>query len=125
MAKKRILVIDDDSGMTQLLKLKLEGTGRYEVHEENSGARGLATARAFRPDLILLDVLMPDMDGSEVVSKIKTDERLQATPIVFLTAVVSKKETSELSNLMGGMPCVAKPVSTEALIQCIEKCLGK
>jgi two-component system OmpR family response regulator len=119
--KKRILIIDDESGFTRLLKLTLEKTGNYIVREENDGTRACETAREFQPDLILLDIVMPRIDGGEVASKLKADRTLGRTKIVFLTAIVSKQEEG---GLIGGFPFLAKPVSLEALQQCIEENLG-
>ncbi len=89
--KKRILLIDDEPGFTRLLKLNLEETGAYEVRQENMGADGLATAREFNPDLILLDVIMPDMNGGDIALQIEADKLLKNTPIVFLTGSAPKK----------------------------------
>ncbi len=121
MAKKRILLIDDEPSFTRMLRLNLEKAGGYEVREENRGSQGLATAREFKPDLILLDVIMPDADGGEVAAQIKADRNLKDTPIVFLTAVVSKKE----EGLIGGRPFLAKPVGVKEVIDCIERHLAK
>lgn len=124
MEKKRILIIDDEVSFTRLLKLNLEQTGAYEVRAENKGKRGLDAARAFQPDLILLDVMMPDLDGGEVASQIRADEDVKHTTIVFLTAAASKKETAAGGGLIGGHPFIAKPVSVKGVIDCIEKYLG-
>ncbi len=121
MEKKRILIIDDEPSFTRMVKLNLEETGTYEVRQENSAEQGLAAAKDFKPDLILLDVLMPDMDGAQVASQIKADEKTENTPIVFLTATVRKEE----EGIIGGHPFIAKPVSTEEVIECIEKSLKK
>lgn len=121
MVKKRILLVDDEPSFTRMLRLNLEKTGAYEVREENRGAQGLAAAREFKPDLILLDVIMPDADGGDVAAQIKADKNLKDTPIVFLTAVVTKKE----EGLIGGRPFIAKPVSAKELIDCIEKHIAK
>lgn len=120
MGKKRILLIDDEVSFTRMLRLNLEKTGAYEVREENKGARGLAAAREFKPDLILLDVIMPDADGGDVASQIKADQSLKDTPIVFLTAVVTKKE----EGMVGGHPFIAKPVGAKELVECIERNLA-
>ena len=121
MTKKRILLIDDEPGFTRMLRLNLEKTGAYEVREENRGAQGLATASEFKPDLILLDVIMPDADGGDVAARIKADKNLKDVPIVFLTAVVTKKE----EGMIGGRPFIAKPASVKDVIACIEKHLAK
>ena len=97
MMKKRILLIDDEPSFTRALKLHLEKSGAYEVTEENRGEMALETARRFKPDLILLDVMMPDVDGGEVASEIRSDAKLKNTPIVFLTAALAKDEQGIIS----------------------------
>lgn len=125
MQKRRILLVDDEADFTSLLKLNFEKTGAYEVREENRGEHALATASAFKPDLILLDVLMPHKDGGEVAAQLKADEALKDTPLVFLTAVVAKEEAEGRSGMIGGHLFIAKPVSPEELIVSIEKYLPK
>jgi two-component system OmpR family response regulator len=120
MNPKRILIVDDESGFTRLLKLTLEKTGGFIVKEQNEGEHALATAREFRPDLILLDIVMPKIDGGDVAARIQGDPSLKHVPIIFLTAIVSNKEASS-SALMGGFPFLAKPISLDRLIECIEK----
>ena len=119
--KKKILLIDDEPAFTRLLKMNLEKTGVYEVREEHVGSRGLAAAKEFKPDLVLLDVVMPDIDGGTVVSQIRCSEELKGTQVVFLTAVVTKQEVSAKSGMLNSIPCIAKPIATEDLIACIEK----
>jgi CheY-like chemotaxis protein len=119
MAKKRILIVDDESGFTHLLKLTLEKAGEYTVLEENDGTHAREAARNFLPDLIFLDIVMPKIDGGDVASQIKSDPVLKNTRIVFLTAIVSKKEEGSIG-LIGGFPFLAKPVTLESLIKCIE-----
>ena len=125
MQKRRILVIDDEPDITSLLKLNLENTGAYEVREENRGEHALATARTFKPDLIILDILMPTVDGGEVAAHLKADEALKETPLVFLTAIATKKEANEKEGSIGGHPFIAKPASPEELVESIEKQLCK
>lgn len=125
MQKKRILLIDDEPDFTSLLKLNLEKTGAYELREENRGEHALTAAREFKPDLILLDVMMPNLHGGEVAAMLKGDEALKDTPLVFLTAVVSKEEAKESKGMIGGHPFIAKPVSLEQLMVSIEKYLRK
>src|SRR5476651_2575288 len=97
MEPKRILVVDDEGGFTRLLKLTLEGTKKYIVKEENDGMQALNTARQFMPDLILLDVVMPKMDGGDVARQISGDRTLKNTRIIFLTAIVSQKEEGSVA----------------------------
>jgi CheY-like chemotaxis protein len=121
MQKKRILVVDDEPHVTRTLKLYLEATGAYEVRTENEGKRALAAARDFKPDVILLDIVMPDTDGAAVAADIEGDPALKGTPIVFLTALVSKKEVGSEGRSIGGHPFLAKPVEPEKVIEWIER----
>lgn len=121
MGKKRILLVDDEAIITRTLKLYLEGTGRYEVRAVNEGAAAVPTAREFRPDLILLDVVMPGVDGGDVAAEIKADAALKDTPIVFLTALVKKKEVNASGGDIGGHPFIAKPLEPEKIVEVIEK----
>jgi CheY-like chemotaxis protein len=125
MTKKKILVVDDEQNMTRMLKRNLEATGRYDVRTENSGAAGVTAAREFQPDLILLDIMMPGIDGGEVAAKIKEDKRLANIPVVFLSAIVKKEETQPTGGNIGGLTFLAKPVKLDDLITCIENHLGK
>jgi CheY-like chemotaxis protein len=123
MEKRRILVVDDEADFTSLLKLNLEKTGAYEVREEHCGEHALAAARAFKPDLILLDVMMPHIDGGQVAAQLKADRRLKDTPIVFLTAVVSKEEAKGQKGMIGGHRFITKPVTPEEVMASIEEYL--
>ena len=126
MAKKKILVVDDEASLTRMLRRNLEATGKYEVREENSGAHAYETAREFQPDMIILDVMMPDMDGGDVAAKIQDDESLKHIPIVFLTAILKKEEVAESTgSTIGGRTFLVKPVKVDDLIACIEDHLGK
>jgi CheY-like chemotaxis protein len=122
--KKRILVVDDEAAITRLVRLNLERTGRYEVREENDAARALTAAQEYQPDLILLDVIMPELDGSDVVARLKTDARLKNVPIVFLTATVRKTEVVAHGGIIGGFSFLGKPASAAEIIECVEKNLS-
>ena len=121
MGKKRILLVDDEKSFTNLLKLNLEDTGNYEVRVENWGEDALAAAQQFRPDLVLLDIIMPRMPGGNVASQIKEDPELKDTPIVFLTAAVRRHQVEENDGIICDLPCLAKPAPVEAVIEMIEK----
>jgi len=123
MTKKRILVVDDDVTAASLVKANLERTNAYEVRTENAGTRGLSAAKQFKPDLILLDVDMPEMDGGEVAFQIRADKELRQTPIVFLTSMVSKEEMEGRTNRWG-YEMLPKPVDIRELIDRIETTLG-
>lgn len=120
MANKKILIIDDEEDFTKLVKMNLEATGKYEVKIENKGALGLEAARQFKPDLILLDILMPDMEGSDVAAQLSEDRETENIPIIFLTAIIKENELKGNDGFIGGRHFVAKPVSADKLIAVIE-----
>lgn len=121
-----ILAVDDEESFTFFIKLNLQADIRYDfkVTTANSGKEGLKLARTIRPDLILLDIMMPNMSGGEVAEKLLMDARTKNIPIIFLTAVVQKNEVEEEAGLMGGREFIAKPVGKEELISRIESILN-
>lgn len=121
MAKKRILLVDDEKSFTTLLKLNLEETGNYEVRVENWAEDALNAAREFKPDLVLLDLIMPRMPGGNVAAQITEDPGLKNTPIVFLTAAVRKQQVEENEGIICEHPCLAKPATVDMVISAIEK----
>src|SRR5437870_11965568 len=100
----RILVVDDEKITTRLLRMNLEQTGKYEVRAENDSKRVVAAALEFRPDLIVLDVIMPEMDGGDVAAAIREHPTLSKVPIIFLTATVRKSEVDAHGGVLGGYP---------------------
>src|SRR5438034_10760679 len=118
--KRRILIVDDDANSTHLVKILLERSGPYLVLEENDAAKADQTAHNFRPDVILLDIVMPKIDGGELATQIKADRELHDTPIIFLTALVTHGEAKNGLQIQGH-PLVAKPISIPVLIDAIEK----
>ena len=125
MRTQRILLVDDEAAFTRVLKSYLEKTGVYEVRMENVAERALEAAIEFQPDLILLDVIMPGLDGSRVAAQIKADGRIDPkTPIIFLTAVVSREEAHARQGTIGDQVFIAKPVSIQEILGCIESRLG-
>ena len=120
MNKARILVVDDDPRLSALVKKILEGTGLYEVQEENRSHNVLMVARQFKPNAIVLDVDMPGKDGGEVALEIRNDTRLQDTPILFLTALVARSDTESKVIVRGGNQYLAKPVDPELLKECMQ-----
>ena len=120
MDTRRILMVDDEVGFTNLAKLNLEKTGRYMVRVENAGERAVAAAREFQPDLILLDIVMPGKDGGEVLAELQQTPETQRIPVAFLTATVSVKGVADRGNRIRGLPFIAKPVSPQELMGEIE-----
>lgn len=117
----KILIIDDGVAFTNIVKLTLELKGDYAVCAENNPLSAIATARAYMPDIILLDVIMPEMHGGEVQRQFKADPVLKDIPIIFLTATVCQKEVEEHHGKIGGLIYVAKPVSADGLVKAIEE----
>jgi two-component system, OmpR family, response regulator len=118
--KRRILIVDDDPNSTHLVKILLEKSGPYVVLEENDAAKADQTAHNFKPEVILLDIVMPKMDGGELATQIEADGELHDTPIIFLTALVTHGEAKSGLHIQGH-PLVAKPISIPELVDAIEK----
>lgn len=121
IVKARILIVDDEVSATRLLKKNLEQTGAYLVRTENDSSMCLRAAIDFMPDIILLDVIMPGIDGGELAAMIRADARLKATPIVFLTAVATKNDVRKGGGVIGGMPFLAKPAGMPEVLACLRE----
>lgn len=120
--RRRILIVDDDADSTHLVKVLLEKTGNYLVLEENNAAAAHQAAKNFRPDAILLDVMMPETDGGEVAAQIEGDPDLRSTPIIFLTALLTESEIRTGLRIEGHRS-LAKPINIPQLIDEIEASL--
>jgi CheY-like chemotaxis protein len=120
--KRRILIVDDDAESTHLVKILLEKTGHYLVLEENDADEAHQSARNFRPDAILLDIMMPKTDGSEVAARIEADPEFRSTPIIFLTALVTGPETKAGLRIEGHRS-LSKPINISELMEQIEESL--
>ncbi|MBU0634228.1 MAG: response regulator [Candidatus Omnitrophica bacterium] len=121
MQKKKVLVVDDEENFCQTVKLNLEQTGDFEVRTETDGKKALGAAREFKPDFIFLDIVMPDMDGPQVMDNIHKDVFLKDVPIVFLTALITKEEETLEGGTIAGRNFLSKPVTTEQLVECIKQ----
>ena len=121
MKSKRILLIDDEPSTTSTMKVNLERSGTYSVRTENRAGHALETARRFHPDIIFLDVMMPEIDGGHLAAQMKSDPDLKSVPVVFLTALVSPEETTAGGAMIAGHFFIAKPASLAALTGCVEK----
>ena len=89
------------------------------------GSEAASVAEEFQPDIVLLDIIMPDVNGADVANQIKSNEKTENIPIIFVTAVLNKKEVEGKGGVIGGHPFAAKPISTQDIICCIEKTLGR
>ena len=119
-ARTSILIVDNNRDFTRSAKLALERTGRYLVCEENDSTKAHQTAQSVQPDLILLDIAMPETDGGEVAAQIQSDPALHRIPIVFLTALVTQAEGRSGLRIQGH-PFLAKPIGLPELIKGIEE----
>ena len=123
---RRILLVDDEAGFTQLLRMNLEKGCRYEVRIENDSTKAVSAARSFQPDVILLDVVMPGMDGGDVQAALQTDPVLSRVPVLILTALVDSTELSEGAVAQAGSQMVLpKPVNLALLFRVLDEILGE
>ena len=114
MDKKKILVIDDEFPVRYLIEHQLRRKG-FDVQAAKDGSIGLTTAREFQPDIIVLDVMMPDLDGFEVCQEIRNDPVLAETPVIFLTALMTKKHKLQAFEV-GADDYLVKPFEADELM---------
>ena len=122
--KKKVLLVDDEKSFTNLLKLNLEQTGNYEVRVVNCPEDALVNAQEFRPDIVLLDIIMPRLPGGNVAAQLEADPALKDVPIVFLTAAVQRRRLAEMDGIISGRPCLTKPATVEEIVEMIERQTG-
>lgn len=113
--KRKILLIDDEKDFCYFIKKGLEATGDFEVSVCCDSTGAIGQAKEVQPDLILLDIMMPEVSGSDIAAELKGNWDTQRIPIVFLTALVTKRETEERKGVIGGDYFVAKPVKMNEL----------
>ena len=119
----RVLLVDDEPAFTRMVKRNLEASGQYAVKIVNESPQAYTEACSFNPDIILLDVVMPQADGGDVSIQIRNHPKTKHIPIIFVSAMVSRKESGEGFYESGGEHFIAKPVTTELLMQSIERVL--
>ncbi len=123
--RTKILMIDDEEDLTYFVRLNLEKTGKFTVFTTPRGSEGIKLAKSEKPDLILLDLLMPEMDGGQVAAQLMADASTKKIPIIFLTALAQKEQVDAGQGKIGGRDYIAKPVTPEELIARIKSVLGK
>ena len=116
--KRKVLVVDDDKELVELLVDVLEGDGRFETRSVNNGFDAGMTVREYRPDLIILDVMWPDINGKDVCVRVRNDKSLEAVKIVCVSGIVEEDKIDELRRA-GANEFLAKPFETEKLIDTI------
>lgn len=121
---KRILVVDDEPELVEMLKFRLETSG-YVVVTAFNGKEGLEKAKKEKPDLIILDIIMPEMDGTAMAQALKEDAETRDIPIIFLTCLVEKGEVKQGSRMIGSNLFIAKPFEAEELLSMVEKSIKK
>lgn len=118
MAKQTILVVDDEKDLLDLIEYNLKKEG-FQVLKAENGEEGIKVAKEHKPDLVLLDIMMPKMDGLEAVEIMRMDDALKKIPIIFLTA--RSDEKTEVEGLdKGGDDFITKPISTTKLVSRIK-----
>ncbi|MGK7901287.1 MAG: response regulator [Hormoscilla sp.] len=123
MTSKRILVIDDEDGIREIIQFSLEEAAGYSVLTATSGSEGLAKAAAEQPDAILLDVMMPEMDGPETFRKLQANAATAQIPTIFLTAKAQISEQRQFIDL-GVAGVIAKPFKPQYLANQIAEILN-
>jgi len=121
--KKKILIVDDETDFRMMLRTRLEANN-YEVSEAEDGAAGLEKARKTKPDLVILDVMMPKMDGYKVARLLKFDEKYRKIPIIMLTAR-SQQTDRETGMAVGGDAYLTKPYKPEDMLETVAKLLSE
>ncbi len=123
--RTKILMIDDEEDLAFFVRVNLEKTGKFTVLTATRGLEGIKLAKSEKPDLILLDLVMPEMDGGQVAAQLLANTSTKNIPIIFLTALAEKEQVEAYEGKIGGRDYIAKPVTSEELIVRIESVLGQ
>ena len=119
----KALIIDDEDDVRRIARLSLGRVGGMDVIDAASGAEGLALARTASPDFVLLDLMMPDMDGVETMQRLRADPATTGIPIIFLTAKAMPADIERLRSL-GALDVVTKPFNPMSLAAEIREILA-
>ena len=122
MTKKNILLIDDEETIQEVVQVGIEIEAGWQVAIASSGRAGINLARDLQPDVILLDVMMPDMDGIGTLSQLKNNARTSTIPVIFLTAKAQAEEKNQFQSL-GVVDVITKPFNSMTLASQIAKIL--
>jgi two-component system OmpR family response regulator len=121
--EKRILIVDNEPELTDVLKIALESLGSFSVRTENDPAKAVSAAREFAPDLIVMDIKMPGLDGADVAIQFQADAAFSETPIVFLTGTVNAPEIVRHGSRPGGLRFLPKTMRLDAMVACLKDIL--
>ena len=119
---KKVLIVDDEEDMLKMLGKRLTVSG-YSVITATNGRDAIVLAKSQHPDIIILDVIMPGMDGGEVVAELKKHTSTKSIPVILLTAIFSKAEEQKNNSMVGGNITLAKPLDAEKLLDQMKKLL--
>lgn len=120
MEPKKIMMVDDDEDLLALLKLKLEKTGSFSVVNTTKGSTAVQLATDTSPDLIILDIDMPDMTGGEVAEALGEEDATKDMPVIFLSSLIPKEDAGNGLQEIGGRRMISKYVSGNQLIGILE-----
>ncbi|MEI2580493.1 response regulator [Scytonema sp. PRP1] len=123
MIAKRVLIIDDEEDIREVAQLTLEAVGGWQVFTAESGLKGLQLAEAEKPDAIVLDVMMPEMDGIATFQKLQANPATQNIPVILMTAKVQSSEQRRFAEL-GVTGLIAKPFDPMTLTDQLAEALG-
>ena len=112
--KKKILIVDDDKNVTKSLKISMEK--KYDILTLNDSMKAVSHAKYFEPNLMILDIMMPDISGGELAQEMKREKKLLDVPIIFLSGLINQSEEQELYDSQ----FLAKPVNFAKMLQLIE-----
>lgn len=121
---KRIMIVEDDPDMADIIKLVMEDAG-YETIPIYSGRECLHRIKEVKPDLVLLDIMMPEMDGWEVHRRLKEDEETKDIPIIAVTAKTQSIDKMIGLHVVGVSDYITKPFGRKELVDSVKKVLGK
>ena len=120
MGKKKILIVDDDKDVLSVLEKRLTAE-KYSVITANNGQDAIILAKAQRPDLIMLDIIMPGIDGAEVAGKLREYPETKNIPVIFLTCMLTPEEEKQKRHHVAGNIFIAKPYDIKELLSEIKK----
>jgi CheY-like chemotaxis protein len=124
MTSRRVLVVDDDEAIREIAAVSMRAVGGHDVLTAASGAEALLLAVTRSPEVILLDVMMPELDGPTTALRLQQDERSRGIPVILLTAKVQARDTARLGRVKGVRGIIAKPFDPMTLPQQVAEILG-
>ena len=124
MSKGKVLIIDDEIDLLETMRSRLDASG-YDVATSNDGINGMEKAKEFQPDLIILDIMMPGIDGFETLKNFKSEASIKHIPIVVFSCGSEEEEWANRAFELGSVGYVVKPFDSDALLFTVEKFISK